>query len=80
MKNFFIFAAVICITANAVNAEPIVLTDILQQARDAQIKQEAKEKAEKAMMKPVTNNSENLQNCEQKANEKINSEELAEKK
>lgn len=70
MRNLLIITAIIISSVNYTYAEPIVLSDIIQQAREAQMKQAAKEKAEQAMMQPVKNNNTNS-NCEQNANERI---------
>lgn len=81
MRKIFIaiFASVMCI--NTVQAEQLVLSDIIQQAREAQIKQEAKQKAELAMMQPVTvknNQNPDKDACGQNAAERIKPQELTE--
>ena len=74
MRKFFILITVSVLCAGSVNAQQLVLSDIIQQARDAQMREEAKQKAELAMMQPVTSSKDktNRNNCEQNAIEKIN--------
>lgn len=74
MKKLFAILLLTGISITTANAEPLILSDIIQQARDAQMQIEAKEKAELAMMKPImTKNQEEIQHsCEQSAAEKIN--------
>ena len=74
MRKILVLSFVLFMAVNSVMAEPLVLSDRIQQARDEMRRQEAKEKAELAMMKPACSNScmnNRIQN-EQSAAEKIN--------
>ena len=62
MRKFLVLLFLFNSFYNIVNAETLVLSDIIQQAREAVKMQEAKDKAELAMMqKTATNNNETKQ-------------------
>lgn len=62
MRKIVVFLFVIGYLFNIANAEQLVLSDIIQNARDKIIMQEAKEKAELAMTKPMT--KQDIESCE----------------
>ena len=74
MRKILVLSFVLFMMVNSVNAAQLVLSDVIQQARDTMKMREAKEKAELAMMKPACSNScmNTQMQTEQSAAEKIN--------
>lgn len=55
MKRILLIASALMLTCNYTLAQDLILSDVIREAREAQIKQAAKEKSELAMMQPVKN-------------------------
>lgn len=74
MRKILILSVLLITAFCSVNAEQLVLSDRIQQARDAMKMQLAKERAELAMMKPACSNNckNNQMQTEQTAEEKLN--------
>lgn len=74
MKKLFLIIAAILITAGTGHSETLVLSDIIQQAREAMYQQEAQQKINQSIQ-PVKNTDANT-TSEKAAAEKINPQEI----
>ncbi len=54
MKKIYAAIALLLLTWNPISAQELELSDVIREAREAQIKEQAKQKAEEAMQ-PVKN-------------------------
>ena len=74
MKKFFLIIVSILVLSNCCFAQGLVLSDVIREAREAEMKQLAIKKAEEVMLKPVKNDNLNKQSTIQSVDVKQNSE------